>query len=51
MHEKTGSNFYMAPEIFAESYTEKCDIWSLGVVLFSMFTKRFPFDDDNEQIQ
>ena len=42
-----GSIFYMAPEVLKASYTEKCDVWSLGVILFAMFTKRFPFDDED----
>eukprot|EP00434_Breviolum_minutum_P005420 symbB.v1.2.004778.t1/scaffold274.1/size244435/19 len=28
-----GSMIYMAPEVFWKSYTELCDIWSLGLVI------------------
>ena len=32
---KTGSPLYTAPEVWeSESYSEKCDIWSLGVLVF-----------------
>lgn len=34
-----GSPLFMAPEIFRdENYTIKADIWSLGLILFEMFT-------------
>ena len=26
--------FYTAPEVFSERYDEKCDMWSLGVIMF-----------------
>ena len=38
-----GSSFYIAPEIIGESYDEKCDIWSLGVVSFVILSGRAPF--------
>ena len=34
----------MAPEILNdEDYTNKCDLWSLGVIIFQLYTKSFPY--------
>lgn len=39
-----GSPLYMSPEIFTEgSYNEKSDIWSLGVILYEVITKKHPY--------
>jgi serine/threonine protein kinase len=35
----------MAPEILeGKSYTEKCDLWSLGIIIFQMLTGDIPFN-------
>ncbi|OHT16420.1 CAMK family protein kinase [Tritrichomonas foetus] len=48
MKTQCGSLPYCAPEIIINnSYTGKVDVWSLGVVLFTMLTGEFPFDDAN----
>ena len=39
----TGTFQYIAPEVFDGSYDDKCDIWSLGVITFVLFTKTYPF--------
>jgi serine/threonine protein kinase len=36
LHAEVGSPSYMAPEVFTGSYTDACDLWSLGVVIFVM---------------
>ena len=37
--EKLGTFSYMAPEImFQKTYNEKVDMWSLGIILYEMFT-------------
>ena len=43
-----GSPYYMSPEMIgAQYYSEKSDMWSLGMVLFYMVTKTRPFEGDN----
>ena len=47
----------MAPEVLKEEkYTEKCDLWSLGILIYVLYFKKFPFLGNNnlkilEQIQ
>ena len=42
-----GSPYYMAPEVFEKKYTDKCDIWSIGIVLYFIISKRKPFNGDS----
>ncbi len=37
-----GTAYYMAPEIFKGGYDERCDIWSLGIILFMLVTGEPP---------
>lgn len=43
MSSRVGSICYISPEVLNGSYTQSCDIWSLGVVLFLMLSGKFPF--------
>ncbi len=36
MHEPIGTTYTMAPEVLTGKYTEKADIWSVGVITFMM---------------
>jgi len=42
-----GTPAYMSPEMFKGSFTEKADVWSLGVVLFCLMTGTFPYRGTN----
>ena len=46
----TNSNIrYIAPEILkGEVYDEKCDLWSLGVIIYTLAHKKYPFDGKRE---
>lgn len=41
-----GTFLYMAPELFGNkpSFTQKADVWSLGVVLYEMCELKVPFE-------
>jgi calcium/calmodulin-dependent protein kinase I len=45
-----GTPGYLAPEILERwpAYDVKCDIWSVGVILFLLLGGYLPFDDDDE---
>ena len=46
-----GTPYYLSPELCEDgAYSEKTDIWSLGVVLYEVLTcgTRFPFDAHNQ---
>jgi Ca2+-binding EF-hand superfamily protein len=43
-----GTAFYMAPEMLTMSYSEKADIWALGVITYMLITGRPPFEGRDE---
>ena len=43
MNTAVGSCYFIAPEVLKRSYTEKCDLWSCGILAYYLLSGRFPF--------
>ena len=43
-----GSGYYMAPEVINKKYSFKCDIWSCGIIMYVLLTKKIPFLGDTK---
>lgn len=51
-NKKIRSSVYSSPEFFKSQNIDLCksDIWSLGLVLFALYEKRFPYKDIDDAI-
>ena len=47
MVDRIGSAYYIAPEVITGNYDEKCDVWSMGIILFIMLSGSPPFGGRN----
>jgi len=49
---ENGAPYYLAPEVLVKSYNEKCDVWSIGVIMFLLLGGCVPFNGrDDEEIK
>ena len=47
---KIGTPKLMAPEILEDknNYNEKCDLWSLGIIIYRLYFTKYPYDNNTE---
>jgi len=43
-----GTSYYVAPEVIDKDYNEKCDMWSIGCILYAMVTGCAPFEGNED---
>lgn len=44
-----GTSYYIAPEVINQSYNEKCDEWSCGVIMYILLSGLPPFNGSNDE--
>lgn len=44
-----GTPYYMAPEVITGEYTQMCDVWSIGIIMYIMLAGFPPFTGSSNQ--
>jgi len=46
-----GTDSHKAPQVYAHSYSYKCDVWACGVIMYFLLSSRLPFEGrDTEEL-
>lgn len=40
---------YCAPEVLKGEFTEKCDLWSIGIIMYFMLMGALPYDGETHE--
>jgi len=48
LHTKSGTPYYVSPQVLSGSYNELCDTWSCGVIMFVLLCGYPPFLAEND---
>jgi len=46
MTQRVGTVYTMSPEVIFRRYTNKADMWSIGVIAYALIADKAPFDDN-----
>lgn len=49
LSQELGTIYYIAPEVFKNNYNEKADVWSCGIILYTMLCGKPPFLGNKEE--
>ena len=48
LNSRTGTPYYMSPEVLEGKYDEACDMWAIGVITYILLCGYPPFNAEND---